>query len=48
MNLETGCGICMASCPFSQGVDPNLIKEMKGNKDIILKIISIDEEKRKA
>ena len=48
MNLETGCGICMASCPFSHGVDPNLIKEMKGNKDIILKIISIDEEKRKA
>ena len=48
MNLETGCGICMDSCPFSQGVDPNLIKEMKGNKDIILKIISINEEKRKA
>lgn len=48
LNLETGCGICMASCPFSHGVDPNLINEMKGNKDIILKIISIDEEKRKA
>ena len=47
MNLETGCGICMDSCPFSQGVAPNLIKEMKGNKDVILKIISIDEEKRK-
>jgi epoxyqueuosine reductase QueG len=47
MNLETGCGICMASCPFSQGVDPNLTKEMKGNNDIILKIISLDEEKRK-
>ena len=45
MNLETGCGICMSSCPFSQSVDPNLIKEMKGNNDIILKIISIDEEK---
>lgn len=48
MKMETGCGICMSSCPFSQGVDPNLIKEMKGNKDIILKIISIDEEKLKA
>ena len=33
---------------FLHGVDPNLIKEMKGNKDIILKIISIDEEKHKA
>ena len=47
MNLETGCGICMYSCPFSHGVDQNLIKEMKGNKDIILKIISLDKEKHK-
>jgi ferredoxin len=47
MNLETGCGICMSSCPFSHAVDLNLIKEMKGNKDIILKIISKDEEKQK-
>ena len=47
MNLENGCGICMASCPFSQGVDPSLIKDMKGNKDIILKIISIDQEKHR-
>lgn len=45
MKLETGCGICMSSCPFSQNIDPNLIKEMKGNKDIIHKIISLDEKK---
>jgi ferredoxin len=32
MQMETGCGICMASCPFSQGVDPDLIKELKGTK----------------
>jgi hypothetical protein len=37
----------MYSCPFSHGVDQNLIKEMKGNKNVILKIIAIDEEKRK-
>lgn len=47
MNLETGCGICMNSCPFSHGVDPNLIKEMKGDKNIILKILDTDKEKRK-
>ncbi len=47
MNLETGCGICMHSCPFSHGVDPDLINQMKGNKNAILKIISMDDEKRK-
>jgi epoxyqueuosine reductase QueG len=47
MNLGTGCGICMSSCPFSQDVDPGLIKVMKGNREIIQKILSLDEEKRK-
>jgi ferredoxin len=47
MELETGCGICMSSCPFSQGVDPNLTREMKGNSDIIRKIISRDEERNR-
>jgi ferredoxin len=47
MNLGTGCGICMSSCPFSQGVDPNLIRAMKGNREIIQKILSLDEVKRK-
>jgi ferredoxin len=46
MNLGTGCGICMSSCPFSQGVDPGLIAEMKGNREIIQKILSQDDEKR--
>jgi hypothetical protein len=32
----------MTSCPFSQGVDPELLKDMKGNKDIIKKIIAAD------
>jgi Pyruvate/2-oxoacid:ferredoxin oxidoreductase delta subunit len=30
MKMETGCGICMASCPFSQGAGPALLKRMKG------------------
>jgi len=37
MWMKTGTGICMASCPFSQGVDPKLQKNIKGNKDIIKK-----------
>jgi ferredoxin len=47
MNLGTGCGICMSSCPFSQGVDPGMIDGMKGNREIIQKILAMDEEKRK-
>jgi hypothetical protein len=34
MWMKKGTGICMASCPFSQGVDPELLKNIKGNKDI--------------
>jgi hypothetical protein len=44
MWMKTGTGICIASCPFSQGVDPKLQKIMKGNKDIIKKIISTDSK----
>jgi ferredoxin len=32
MWMKNGTGICMASCPFSQGVDPELLKNMKGKK----------------
>jgi ferredoxin len=48
MWMKTGTGICMASCPFSQGVDPDLVKKMKGNQDIIKKIISIDSKMQPA
>jgi ferredoxin len=47
MWMKTGTGICMASCPFSQDVDPDLINKMKGSKEIIQKILSMDEAKRK-
>ena len=40
MWMKTGTGICMSCCPFSQGVDADLISKMKGNKDVIEKIIS--------
>ena len=33
------CGICMSACPFSQGVEENLINNMKDNPQIMDKII---------
>jgi ferredoxin len=45
MWMKTGTGICMACCPFSRGVDPDLLSQMKGNRDVIQKIISMDAEK---
>jgi len=48
MWMKTGTGICMASCPFSQGVDPELLKNMQGNKDIINKIIAVSQRTRRS
>jgi ferredoxin len=48
MWMKVGTGICMASCPFSQGVDQELVKNIKDNKDIIKKIISIDSKRQSA
>lgn len=31
MWMKTGTGICMSCCPFSQGVDAELIRKMKVN-----------------
>jgi ferredoxin len=46
MWMKTGTGICMSCCPFSQGVDTDLISKMKGNKTIIEKIISLNAAKQ--
>lgn len=43
--VGTDCGICMSSCPFSQGVNPELMENMKGNKEVMKKIIKLDEER---
>jgi hypothetical protein len=32
----------MANCPFSQCIDQELLKSVKGNKNIIKKILSTD------
>lgn len=43
MWMTVGTGICMASCPFSQGIDPQLIGQMKGNADVMKRILSLHE-----
>ena len=36
MWMKVGTGICMASCPFSQGIDQELVKNMKGSNTDVL------------
>ncbi|MTI65819.1 MAG: 4Fe-4S dicluster domain-containing protein [Firmicutes bacterium] len=44
-SLGTDCGICIATCPFSQDVPSDLVNNMKGSKNIMKKILKWDEEK---
>lgn len=44
-SLGTDCGVCLSSCPFSQGVDIEKIKTMKGNPDVMRSILREHEEK---
>lgn len=39
------CGICMSSCPFSQGIEQELISQMKGNLEVMKEIIDKHIEK---
>lgn len=39
------CGICMSACPFTQGVDKELIPQIKGNQEIMNKILEKHIEK---
>ena len=45
MKVGTACGVCLSSCPFSQGVDPGLSSQIKGNPEAIQKILFMDKEK---
>ncbi|ONI39634.1 hypothetical protein AN639_02460 [Candidatus Epulonipiscium fishelsonii] len=45
MKVGTDCGICMSSCPFSQGVDPTLIEKMKDNPEIMDQILATHKDK---
>ncbi|QSH40324.1 reductive dehalogenase domain-containing protein [Lentisphaerota bacterium ZTH] len=44
MKVGSDCGICLSSCPFSQGVNQELADQMKGNESIIAKIIAEDNK----
>ncbi len=39
------CGICMASCPFSQGINKETISKMKDNLDMMRTVIEEHKEK---
>ena len=41
----TDCGICISSCPFTQGVDPALVERMKDDPDVMDRIIREDRER---
>lgn len=44
--VGTDCGVCLSTCPFSQGVSLELIDKMKGSKGIMEKILKEYEEKQ--
>jgi len=44
-SLGTDCGICISSCPFSQGIEANLIDEIKNSKKVIEKILQNHDDK---
>jgi epoxyqueuosine reductase QueG len=46
----TDCGTCIQSCPFTQGIDPDLVEKMKDNPDVIDDIIQahLDQYGRRA
>ncbi|MCM1991385.1 4Fe-4S dicluster domain-containing protein [Oceanirhabdus seepicola] len=45
MKVKTDCGICMSSCPFSQGVNQELVNQMKNNPEVMKKILEEDHKK---
>ena len=45
---STDCAICIVSCPFTQGVDPEKVNAMKGNPAIMKEILREDAEKNGA
>jgi len=43
--LGTDCGVCLSTCPFSQGVSLDMVNEMKNSKENMEKILKEYEEK---
>lgn len=44
-SLGTDCGVCLSSCPFSQGVDIEKINTMKNNPEVMKSILREHEDK---
>lgn len=36
--VGTDCGVCLSACPFSQGIEPELLNNMKGNPEVMEQI----------
>jgi len=45
MRFATDCALCLVSCPFTQGVDPEKAATMKGNYDVMMAILEEDRER---
>ncbi|WP_432405187.1 4Fe-4S dicluster domain-containing protein [Wukongibacter sp. M2B1] len=43
--IGTDCGVCLSTCPFSQGVSMELIDKMKDSKETIERILKEYDEK---
>jgi len=45
MRFATDCALCIASCPFTQGVDPEKVAAMKGNRPAMAAVLDEDRER---
>ena len=45
MHFATDCALCIASCPFTQGVDPEKVASMKGNREVMKAILAEDRRR---
>jgi len=43
----TDCGICIASCPFSQGIAPDKVAAMRNQPDLMWDILREDRERQR-
>ena len=46
INSGTDCGVCIQSCPFTQGIDLEKVKKMKDNPDIMQELVKEHLDKK--
>lgn len=44
-NLGTDCGVCLSTCPFTQGVPMDMIDRMKDDVAVMRQILEMDKER---